>query len=111
MRIAAGSRAPGGDARGLQGQLCMVVRPYRFGQRFAPAPASVGIPISRCYAQRPYCLIRPHDICSKPRNFCRPIGVRHVSTPAPRSPGLSGAPGVISGLQHVLLLDGGVPRP
>jgi len=43
-----------------------------------------------------------------PRRF---IGVRHIAIPALRSTKLSWAPGVTSGLEDILLLNGGVSRP
>ena len=80
-----------------------------FDYLFAPTPASIGVPISSRDAQHPYGLIRLHHICSEPRHFCRPIRVRYVAIPAFRSPELSGAPGVTSGLEDTLLLNSGIP--
>src|SRR5205085_1015952 len=71
----------------------------------------IRVPISLRDAQRPYCLIRPDHIWSEPRHLRRFICVRHIAVPASRSPKLSGAPGVPSGLQDIFLLDGGIPRP
>ena len=84
-------------------------RSYLFA--FFPTPASVGVPISRRDAQRPYGLIQPHRICAKPRHLFRFIGIRDIAIPAFGSPKLSGAPGVTSGLEDILLLNGGVPCP
>jgi hypothetical protein len=80
-------------------------------QRFAPTPASIGIPISGRNPQRPYGLTQPHYILLEPRHLCRPIGVRHIAVPAFRSFELSGAPGVTSGLEDIFFLDSGVSRP
>jgi hypothetical protein len=80
-------------------------------RRSPPAPASVGIPIPCRDTKRPYGLIRPHHICSKPRHLCRFICVRHVAIPAFWSPELSGAPEVTSRLQGILFLNRGIPRP
>jgi hypothetical protein len=62
-------------------------------------------------AQRPYGLIRPHHVFSEPSRLRRLVGVRHVPIPALWSPELSGAPGVTSGLENILLLNDGIPRP
>jgi hypothetical protein len=80
-------------------------------QRFAPRPASIGIPIPRRNAQRPYSLIRPHHICSEPRHLCRLIRVLHIAIPAFWSPKLSGTPGVASGFENILFLNGSIPCP
>src|SRR5438132_5869578 len=107
-----GSKAPGGeDARGLLGKVGIQILHYRFGQWFSPDPASVRISVSGGNAQRPNGLIRPHHVCSKPLNLRRLIGVRHIAIPAFRSPELSGAPGITSRLEDILLLNGGVPSP
>src|SRR6516162_9824545 len=84
---------------------------HRDSQRFTPRPASIRVPISRGDAQRPYRLIRPHHVCPEPNRFRRFIGIGHIAIPAFRSPNVSWAPGVTSGLQDVLLLDGGIRRP
>jgi hypothetical protein len=67
-------------------------------QGFAPTPASIGIPISGCNAQCPYSLIRSHYVAPEPRHLCCFIRIRYIAIPAFRSPELSGAPGVTSGL-------------
>jgi hypothetical protein len=80
-------------------------------ERFAPTPTSIRISMSGRDAQRPYGLIRSHDVCAEPQHLCRFIGVRHVAIPAPWLSELSGAPGITLRLHHVLLLDGGVSCP
>src|SRR6266404_8485783 len=106
-----GSRAPGGDARGLPGKVGIQIPYCRFRQWITPIPASIRVSVSGGNAQRPYALICSHHVCSEPYDLRRLIGVRHIAIPAPRSSELSWTPGVTSGLQHVLLLNGGVSRP
>jgi hypothetical protein len=74
-------------------------------ERFSPTPALIGIPIPRRDAQCPYDLILPHHVFLQPSHLCRLIGVRHVPIPALWSPELSGAPGVTSGLEDILLFE------
>src|SRR5437660_1315860 len=80
-------------------------------QPFTPRPASIGIPISRRNAQAPYGLTRTHNVRSEPQHLCRPIRVRYIAILTFRSPALSWAPGITSGLEGILLLDRGIPRP
>ena len=86
-------------------------RQWRPMQRETPSPASIGVSVLRRDTQRPCGLIRTHHICSEPRHLCRFIRVRDISIPAFRSLRFSGAPRVASGLQDILFLNGGVPRP
>ena len=85
--------------------------PFQWRTDVHPSPASIRIPISGRDPQRPYGLIRPHNVYPEPIRLCRLFRVRDIPIPAFRSPELSGAPGVTSGLQVILLLDGGISRP
>src|SRR5215469_4526342 len=62
-----------------------------------------GVPLSGRDPQRPDGLIRPHHILSEPRHLRRLIGIGHIAIPRFRSPTLSRAPRIISGLEDILL--------
>src|SRR5215472_3138161 len=76
-----------------------------------PSRSTIGVPVLRRDLQRPYDLTRTPSHCSEPSDLCDLIGVRHIAVPAFRSPELSRAPRVTSGLEDILFLDRSAPHP